>query len=271
MKKVIYGLLAAILFSVTFTSCERVEPNYEGVLMSNWGKNGKPDFSLQRGLVNTMGPGTKLYQVPLWEQRASFEDNEDDAKKILHLKSSDNTEVTCHPQYTFKVIDSLAVDVVFENKQLGDGKDFMKSLEDNILEMKIYDVMREESRKWTNDSMMATGGSLRFEEDVETLVRREFRKKGLELITFSCQLDYSDAVKKRIDKRNETQQDIAVTEQQIILQQKKNELALLKAKENENLSTGLTPAILTKEFIDKWDGKSSVYGNSMLNLFRNVQ
>lgn len=271
MKKLIFGLLAAVFVTASFTSCDRVEPNYEGVLQSNWGKNGKSDFSLQRGMVNTMGPGTKLYQVPLWEQRASFEDNEDEAKRTLHLKSSDNTEVTCHPMYTFKVIDSMAVDVVFENKQLGDGKEFMKSLEDNILEMKIYDIMREQSREWTNDSLMANGGSLHFEEVVEAIVRMEFKKKGLELITFSCQLDYSDAVKKRIDKRNETQQDIAVTEQQIILQQKKNELALLKAKENENLSTGLTPAILTKEFIDKWDGKTPVYGNSMLTLFRNVQ
>lgn len=126
MKKVIIVIVMTILFS----SCERVAPNYQGVLMENYGKSGKSDFSLQKGRVWTISPGTELFQVPLWEQRASFDDNE--KTKVLHLKAADNTEFSSHPIYSFKVIESRAVDVVFENKQLDSGDDFMKSLEDNI-------------------------------------------------------------------------------------------------------------------------------------------
>ncbi len=255
MKKQIMAVLSAC---IVFASCERVAPNYVGVLMENYGKSGKSDFSLQKGRVNTMAPGSELFQVPLWEQRASFEDNE--TNKILHLKAADNTEFTSHPIYSFKVIEARAIDVVFENKQLGNGEDFMKALENNILENKIYDIMKEESRKYSTDTLMANGGSLRFEEDVQAKVKSEFEKKGLEMLTFSCQLDFSDKVKARIDTRNEVNTNVTVIDQQIIEQRKKNELAALQRDFNKITSEGITPQLLAQQFIEKWDGKTPLYG-----------
>lgn len=269
MKK---QIMMALLFLVAigYSSCTSVEPNYEGVLMENYGRNGKEDFSLVKGRVWTAGPGTKLFQVPLWEQRASFSDNKEN--QVLHLKSADNTEFSSKPVYSFKVIEKRAIDVVFENKQLDSGDDFMKSLEDNILENKIYDLMKEESRKYTTDTLMANGGSLRFEESVQKLVATAFQVKGLELINFSCQLDFSEKVKARIDTRNEVNTNVTVLDQQIIEQKKRNELATLQKEYNQIESAGLTPQILTKMFIEKWDGQSSLYGTNMaINLLRNTQ
>ena len=42
---------------------------------------------------------------------------------------------------------------VFDNKHIGRGSDFMSSLEDNILEPRIYDLIKEESRKHKTDSL----------------------------------------------------------------------------------------------------------------------
>lgn len=255
MKRI---LLLSSIFAIvlmTMTSCERVAPNYQGVLMENYGKAGKSDFSLVKGRVNTASPGTELFQVPLFEQRANFE-------KPLSLKASDNTAFSSAPNYSYSVIEQRAVDVVFQNKQLKSGDDFMKSLEDNILEPKIYDIMKEESRRYTTDSLMAQGGSLKFEESVQKLVEAEFEKRGLKLTTFSSQLDFSDKVKAKIDTRNEVNTNISVLDQQIQEQRKRNELAQLKAEENKILSTGITPQILQQQFIDKWDGKTAIYGSA---------
>lgn len=63
MKKTIF----TILVGLTIISCSRVEPNYEGVLMSNYGRNGKTDFTVVTGKQWTMSPGTELYQVPMFE------------------------------------------------------------------------------------------------------------------------------------------------------------------------------------------------------------
>lgn len=43
------NLFVLILFAAVLgMACERVAPNYAGVLMENYGKNGKEDYSLQK-------------------------------------------------------------------------------------------------------------------------------------------------------------------------------------------------------------------------------
>ena len=151
----------AIIALVFLSSCERVAPNYAGVLMENYGKQGKEDFKVVSGKVSTWEWGTELFQVPLFDQRGEF-------ASPVTLKAADNTEFNARPTYSYKVIKNRAIDVVFDNKHIDkadteSGKDgFMQSLEDNILEPRIYDLIKEESRKHKTDSLMADGGSLLF-------------------------------------------------------------------------------------------------------------
>ena len=135
----------------------------------------------------------------------------------------------------------------------------MSSLEDNILEPRIYDLIKEESRKHKTDSLMADGGSLVFEKRLEQIVDMEFEKRGLQLLTFSAQLEFSEKVREKIDSRNEVNTNISVLDQQIEEQKKRNELEQLKTEQALIQSKGLTKEILYKQFIDKWDGKSSIY------------
>lgn len=263
MKK--FTKLFLVLTVLALMSCERVAPNFYGVLMENYGKSGKADYSRQQGRVNTMSPGTELFQVPAYEQRANFGD------QILHLKAADNTEFTAKPLYSYKAIEGKVVDLVFQNARLGSGNNFMSSLEDNVLEPHIYDLIKEESRKYITDTLMANGGSLSFERRVQELVRKSFEDKGLELITFSANLDFSAKVKAKIDSRNEVNTNVSVIDQQIIEQKKRNELARLKAEENKILSSGITPQLLQQQFIDKWDGRTPLYGNMPVTLFKNTQ
>lgn len=251
-------------------SCTRVAPNYYGVLMENYGKSGKSDYKKQQGRVSTWGMGTELFQVPAFEQRAKFTDNAGQ-DRILKLKAADNTEFSAKPLYSYKAIEGKVVDLVFQNARLGSGSDFMTSLEDNVLEPHIYDIIKEESRRYVTDTLMANGGSLRFENSIQELVRKSFADKGLELITFSANLDFSDKVKAKIDSRNEVNTNVSVIDQQIVEQRKRNELATLKTEENIILSRGITAALLQKQFIEKWDGKTPLYGNMPVTLLKSTQ
>lgn len=242
------GFLFAVASMFILSSCSRVAPNYYGVLMENYGKSGKDDYSPQQGRVSVFGPGTELFQVPAFEQRADFED------RVLHLKAADNTEFTSKPLYSYKAIKNKVVDLVFQNSRLGSGDEFMRSLENNVLEPHIYDLIKEESRKYITDSLMANGGSLRFEDAVQTLVKKSFEDKGLELVTFSCNLDFSEKVKAKIDNRNEVNTNITVLDQQIAEQRKRNELAELQAQENIIKSRGITQELLQQQAIQKWNG-----------------
>ena len=49
MKTKIKCMLVAFMATVIFSSCERVAPNYAGVLMENYGKDGKEDFKIVSG------------------------------------------------------------------------------------------------------------------------------------------------------------------------------------------------------------------------------
>ena len=255
MKKISLVLFSLILL----VSCQRVAPNYAGVLMENFGKSGKEDFSIVSGRVNVMAPGTELFQVPLFDQRGEFSDP-------VTLKAADNTQFSARPCYSYKVIKNRAIDIVFDNKHIDkaetdNGKDgFMQSLEDNILEPRIYDLIKEESRKYKTDSLMAEGGSLLFEKRLEAIVEKEFEKRGLQLLSFSAQLEFSEKVKEKIDSRNEVNTNISVLDQQIEEQKKRNELEALKTEQALIKSRGLTKEILYQQFIDKWDGKTPIYG-----------
>lgn len=258
-------LSITLLLSIIFFSCERVAPNYYGVLMENYGKSGKSDYARQQGRVNTISPGTELFQVPAFEQRAGFAEG-------LHLKASDNTEFTAKPLYSYKVIEGRVVDLVFQNARLGSGGDFMTSLEDNVLEPHIYDLIKEESRKYITDTLMSNGGSLKFETRVQDLVKKSFEEKGLELITFSANLDFSAKVKAKIDSRNEINTNVSVIDQQIIEQKKKNELAELKAQENIILSRGITPELLQQQAVEKWNGVlPSTYSDNSIPFVKNIK
>lgn len=246
-------LMIALLAVVAFSSCERVAPNFVGVLMEDWGKNGKSDFTIVQGRVSTLAPGTELFQVPLFDQRGQWDEP-------MHLKAADNTEFTAKPTYSYKVIRERAIDIVFDNKHIGSGEGFMRSLEDNILEPRIRDLIKEESRKYKTDSLMADGGSLMFEKRVEKIVEEEFEKRGLQLISFSSQLEFSQKVKDKIDSRNEVNTNLSVLDQQIAEQKKRNELEELKTQQAIIKSRGLTKEILQQQFIEKWDGKSALYG-----------
>lgn len=265
------NFLLTIIIGLFLTSCgTRVEPNFYGVLMENYGKSGKSDYSLQSGRVNDWGMGTELFQVPAFEQRAEFSDDAGN-KRALHLKAADNTEFTANPLYSYAVMKDKVVDVVFQNARLGSGENFMKALENNVLEPHIYDLIKEESRKYVTDTLMASGGSLVFENKIQDIVKKSFSDKGLQLITFSCNLDFSDKVKAKIDSRNEVNTNVSVLDQQIIEQRKKNELATLQRDYNKILSEGITPQLLQQQFIDKWDGKTPIYGTMPVTLFKNTQ
>ena len=129
-----------------------------------------------------------------------------------------------------------------------------------IRDRRIYDLTKEESRKHKTDSLMADGGSLVFEKRLEQIVDREFEKRGLQLLTFSAQLEFSEKVREKIDSRNEVNTNISVLDQQIEEQKKRNELEQLKTEQALIQSRGLTKEILYKQFIDKWNGSVPIYG-----------
>lgn len=265
-KNRLFKLLSALSALFILSSCGTVvQPNYGGVLMQNYGKNGKNDYSEVSGRVSTWGIGTQLFQVPLWQQRASVEDT-------LHMQDAKNNEMKCFPRYAYSVSKGKLVDVVFNNSQIAkensrDGDQFLRNVENNVLEMAIYDIVKEQSRKHIADSLMNNGGSLKFEKECEDLIRKAFSDKGFTLEAITIQLTYSSKIMQTLDKRLEVSTNVSTLDQQIVEQRKRNELQRLITEQSLIESQALTPEILEKMRIEKWDGRYPMYyGGAQLPL-----
>lgn len=252
-------ILIATLISVTtlFSGCQRVAPNTAGVLMENYGKNGKADFSIVSGRVWTVAPGTELYTVPLFEQRATFD-------KPVILKSADGVEFQISPIYSFKVIRDRSVDVIFDNKQIMGSEDAIQSIRTNILDPKIVDILRSDLLSKKSVELMAEGGNEKFNTQARSLVSNELNKRGFELVSFSAMLDYSDKVKSIIDARNQSNTQASTIDSKIEQAKKELELERINTEIAKVKSEGLTDKILQQQFIDKWDGKSPIYSSTPL-------
>ena len=143
-------------------------------------------------------------EIPEKERWQFLQDNADAVEEIGYTHRFTPDELAQKKESLDKVIKNRAIDVVFDNKHIDkadteSGKDgFMQSLEDNILEPRIYDLIKEESRKHKTDSLMADGGSLLFEKRLEQIVDKEFEKRGLQLLTFSAQLEFSRLCVRRL-------------------------------------------------------------------------
>ena len=256
MKK--YLVVGLLMLVVAMSSCSRVAPNHQGVLMENFGQNGKSDYTLVKGRVWTMSPGVELFQVPLYDQRGGFDEP-------LELKASNNTQFNATPKYSYKAIEARCIDIAFAGSRLsGDGEGMLDEIEDNILEPRIDDLIKEFSRAYHTDSLMATGGQLRFEKQLEKAVAREFEEVGFELRTFQSQLEFTSKVTDKIDNRNEVNANLSVIDSKIIEQRKMNELESLRTEQALIRSRGLTKEVLHERMLNKWDGKTPLYGDSPL-------
>lgn len=245
-KSIIAIALVAVLGIGVASTATRIQPQEVGVLVQNAGQSGKADFSVKRGWILKM-PWAGLYRVPTTEQREGF-------MKPLSIRAADNTQFTINPTYTFRVNEDKAVDVVFNNRKFQASDKFIKNVADRVLEPRILDIAREVSRTTTTESLMQVGGSLKFEQALQERVKAEFASRGIELLTFSSQIEFDQKLSEQIQARVLSDATRQVLQQQKIEQEERNALAKLQAEQKQIESTGLTKEILQSKQIEKWNG-----------------
>ena len=165
MKKIILFLL----ITISIISCNRPEPNYEGVLMTEYGRNGINSFKVVTGAQGILGPGSELYQVPMWEQSG-------DPDKV-EITAKDAGVFTVDPAYTYVPVRGKGPEIVFsyKNYNINDPDSFFDLVEKNILNKRVTDAYREEARKYTTDSLMNNMAS--FEETENKKLKVEIYSK----------------------------------------------------------------------------------------------
>ena len=238
MKKMI------IPFSViaSLVGCNRPEPNYEGVLMTEYGRNGINSFKIVTGAQGILGPGSELYQVPMWEQAGDPD--------IVEITAKDAGVFTVDPSYTYTPIRGKGAEIVFnyKNYRIQDPETFFDNVEANVLNKRVTDAYREEARNYTTDSLMNNLG--KFELSVQSRLKEEFKTKFFDLTTLTSGLKPPASMLKAVEDRNKAIQEANRVKNELETSRMLLEKAKIDAETNKVQSVGLTREILMQQYIE---------------------
>lgn len=146
-------------------------------------------------------------------------------------------------------------------------KSFGKSLKDidkNYLKNIIQSTYDSEISRFTSDSLIQNKSVL--DHTIDSVLSVKLHDMGLTLCNMVSNLEYPEEVNERIKLRAKTVQEQIIANNQ--KQQAENEvqIQLIKADatrvQDSLVNSALTPLAIQKMFVDKWDGKLPVYGDT---------
>jgi len=237
------AVVAGLVFIVLLVnSCSRVEPNYEGVLMTNYGRNGKTDFRSVTGRQNTLMPGTTLYQVPMFEQKG-------DPTSVV-ITAKDAGVFSVDPTYTYQPVRGKGIEIVFNYKHVGVAEPnvMMDNIENAVLNQLVINAYREEARNYTTDSLMNNLNS--FEQNVEHRLMADFERKFFVLNNLTSGLKPPESMAHAIEARNNAIQQAEQVKNELQVAQMNLEKAKIDAEANRVRAAGLDAKVLQEKWIE---------------------
>jgi regulator of protease activity HflC (stomatin/prohibitin superfamily) len=233
-------ILSILFIAVITFSCNRPEPNYEGVLMTDYGRNGLESFQTVTGAQGMLGPGSELYQVPMFEDKGDCDP--------VNVSTKDAGVFTVDPSYTYQATRGKGPQIILNYKHLGTGDTFFDNIEDRVLDKIVTDAYRERSRFYTTDSLMNNLGQ--FETEVEVILREKFNNKFFTLNTLTSGLVPPESMAKAIEARNNAIQKANEVKNQLETSRMLLEKARIDAETNRVQSAGLTKEVLAQQWIE---------------------
>lgn len=240
----ILGCLTAVILLSGCMGCSRVEPNYEGVLMTGYGRNGKSDFERVTGTQNTIWFGTSLYQVPMYAMNGNPD--------AIAVTAKDGGVFTVDPQFTYQATRGKGVDIIFNYKYLGlSGQlddDDLDEIETNVLNPLVLNAYREEARNFATDSLLTSINE--FENNVEARLKKHFAAKYFDITALTSGLKPPASMTQNIERMNNAKVETQTVKNQLATATMLQEKAIIEARTNEIKSRGYTREVLAERWID---------------------
>jgi regulator of protease activity HflC (stomatin/prohibitin superfamily) len=106
----------------------------------------------------------------------------------------------------------------------------------------------------------------KFENDVQNYLYSELNKEGFVLEQLTSGLKYPQSIVDAVNNKNKAVQEALMVENQLKVAEAEAKKLIIQAeaqkKANELIQSSLSPLLIQKMFIEKWDGKTPLYGNS---------
>lgn len=255
MKKILFILMAAV---ITLSSCERIDAGCEGIKVNLYGNDrGVDDVSLVSGMVYYNIFTEMVYEYPTFVQTVDY--------PKFTINAKDGSEFEVDPTISLKMMDGKAP-VIF--------KKYRKDVTDIImgpLFNHVRDAFRIQLNKFTTDEIVSMRDSL--EKAVEKQLILVLNKEGFQLEQLTSGLKYPESIVEAVNAKNRSVQEAQKAENEVLVAEAEAKKKIVKARAekeaNELLQQSLTPQLLRKMAIDKWNGELPKYSGNGMSFIMN--
>ncbi len=264
------GLFFTIIF--LFFSCERIDAGHVGIKVNQYGDNkGVDDVVAVTGMVFYNTVTTTVYEFPTFIQHKEYK-----GENSFVVNSKDGSEFQVSPIMNYSVQRDKVPSIFSKYRRP------LEDIEEGFLKTAVYDAFRLATNKYTADELI--GNRQAYEIEVRRLLDGQLLKEGFVINQFTSNLIYPETFKKSIEAKNNAVQSALRAENEVktaeaqakikVATAEGNAQALLtsakaEAEANRMKQQTLTPLLIQLEYINKWDGKLPVYGQTP-QLFKGI-
>lgn len=260
MKSKILRFIMAICAMFMMSSCgyERVDAGHEGILVNLYGDDkGVGEVSMCTGMI-WYNPFTQsVYEYPTFVQTVDYEP--------FTINAKDGSEFIVDPTVSLKIVDGKSPAVF---------KKYRKEL-DEVIHGTLYnyvkDAFRIQLNNFTTDYIVSNRDSI--ENAIERYLAASLLKENFQLEQLTSGLKYPETIVKAVNAKNEAIQRAQQAQNEVAVAEANAKKLLVaaqaEAEANRLKQQALTPQILEKMWIEKWDGKLPTYGQ-VPSLFKDI-
>lgn len=245
------GAITLLLGIIAIACTERIDAGHEGLLVKMYGSDkGVQDVALVTGRVWYNPLTEQVFEIPTYVQTVNYE--------AFTVNAKDGSVFTVDPTISLKVIDGQSPKIF---------KKYRKGINDvlqNTLVNHIKDVYRIEFNKFTTDEIIS--GREAFENGVQLKMDKFLKVEGFILEQLTSGIKYPEIITKAINAKNAAIQEAQRVENELkVAEANAKKLIVLaesEAKANELRKVSLNQLLIQQQFIEKWDGKTPIYGQA---------
>lgn len=265
MRNILIGVGVFFTLTFLFFSCERIDAGHVGVKVNQYGDNkGVDDVVAVTGMVFYNPLTTAVYEFPTFIQHKEYK-----GENSFVVNSKDGSEFSVSPIMNYSV-QRDKVPAIFSKYRRP-----LEDIEEGFLKTAVYDAFRLATNKYTADELISNRAV--FEVEVRRLLDGQLLKEGFIINQFTSNLIYPETFKKSIEAKNNAVQAALRAENEVktaeaqakikVATAEGNAQAMLtqaraEAEANKLKQSTLTNLLLQQQWIEKWDGKLPVYGQS---------
>lgn len=243
MYKFLIGLAVVLIGFFCLVRCERIDAGCEGIKVSLYGDDrGIGEVNLCTGWVWYNPWTTQIYEYPTFVQTVDYDP--------FQINAKDGSKFTIDPNINIKIEDGKSPQVFRKYR-----KELAAVIGGPVLKY-IKDACRIEINKFTTDQIVSNRESV--ENAIEKRLATSLAKEGFILDQFTSGLQYPETIVEAINAKNKAVQEAQKAENEVKVAEaeaRKLVVAAQAEKEaNELRQQALTPEILQKMWIEKWDG-----------------